>query len=146
MAEQADPAARWDDAYALGDTSRSWFQREPALSLRMLDARCGDHDPERRRSGRMVATQVTDGLHDDIRGQEPETDRHGPMPLDAIPGPVAVECSPALMSQSLVASGRSRSCPRAGCRVPGSPGRAPRGGVLRSLRRRLPSPPHWRRA
>ncbi len=38
MAEQGDPAARWDDAYALGDTSRSWFQREPALSLRMLDA------------------------------------------------------------------------------------------------------------
>ncbi|MFI5063192.1 MAG: hypothetical protein ACHP9Z_04330, partial [Streptosporangiales bacterium] len=38
MAEQGDPAAQWDDGYALGDTSRSWFQREPALSLRMLDA------------------------------------------------------------------------------------------------------------
>jgi hypothetical protein len=38
MAEQADPAALWDDAYALGDTSRSWFQPEPDLSLRMLGA------------------------------------------------------------------------------------------------------------
>ena len=38
MTGQADPAALWDDAYALGDTSRSWFQPEPALSLRMLDA------------------------------------------------------------------------------------------------------------
>jgi hypothetical protein len=46
---------------------------------------------------------------------------------------VADECCLALMSQSRVALGRSRSCPRAGCRVPGSLGRAPRGGVLRSL-------------
>lgn len=38
MAEQADPAALWDDAYALADTSRSWFQREPDMSLGMLDA------------------------------------------------------------------------------------------------------------
>lgn len=38
MAEQADPAALWDGAYARGDTSRSWFQPEPAPSLRMLDA------------------------------------------------------------------------------------------------------------
>jgi hypothetical protein len=38
MAQQADPAALWDGAYAPGDTSRSWFQREPGLSLRMLDA------------------------------------------------------------------------------------------------------------
>jgi hypothetical protein len=38
MAQQADPAALWNDAYALGDTSRSWFQREPDLSLRMLEA------------------------------------------------------------------------------------------------------------
>jgi hypothetical protein len=38
MAEQSHPAARSDDAYALGDTSRSWFQREPDMSLRMLDA------------------------------------------------------------------------------------------------------------
>lgn len=38
MAEQADLAALWDGAYALGDTGRSWFQPEPALSLRMLDA------------------------------------------------------------------------------------------------------------
>jgi hypothetical protein len=30
MAEQADPAALRDDAYALGATTRSWFQREPA--------------------------------------------------------------------------------------------------------------------
>lgn len=38
MAEQPDPVALWDEAYALGATSRSWFQQEPALSLRMLDA------------------------------------------------------------------------------------------------------------
>jgi hypothetical protein len=38
MAEQPDLVARWDEAYALGDTSRSWFQLEPASSLRMLDA------------------------------------------------------------------------------------------------------------
>lgn len=38
MAEQPDLAALWDKAYALGESSRSWFQQEPALSLRMLDA------------------------------------------------------------------------------------------------------------
>jgi SAM-dependent methyltransferase len=36
----AEPALtrHWDDAYARGDASRSWFQPEPVLSLRMLDA------------------------------------------------------------------------------------------------------------
>jgi hypothetical protein len=38
MTAKADLAALWDNAYALGETSRSWFQREPVLSLRMLDA------------------------------------------------------------------------------------------------------------
>lgn len=38
MAGDADPAAHWDDAYALGEATRSWFQQHPALSLRMLDA------------------------------------------------------------------------------------------------------------
>lgn len=39
MAEQDDDlAARWDEAYAQGDTSQGWFQPEPVLSLRMLDA------------------------------------------------------------------------------------------------------------
>jgi trans-aconitate methyltransferase len=37
MPAETDPAAPWDDAYALGDTSRSWFQPQPALSLQMLD-------------------------------------------------------------------------------------------------------------
>lgn len=31
-------AAHWDDAYAHGDTARSWFQQQPIMSLRMLDA------------------------------------------------------------------------------------------------------------
>lgn len=31
-------AAYWDDAYASGDASRSWFQQRPAMSLKMLDA------------------------------------------------------------------------------------------------------------
>lgn len=31
-------ASHWDDAYAHGDGTRSWFQRQPVLSLRMLDA------------------------------------------------------------------------------------------------------------
>ena len=30
-------AARWDDAYAQGDATRSWFQAAPELSLRMFD-------------------------------------------------------------------------------------------------------------
>jgi Methyltransferase domain len=38
MASEPDVAAHWDDAYALGETTRSWFQQHPALSLRMLDA------------------------------------------------------------------------------------------------------------
>jgi hypothetical protein len=59
---------------------------------------------------------------------------------------VAVEYSLALMPQSRVALGRSRSDPVAGCRVPVSPGRARRGQGLLSLRRRLPCPPHWRPA
>jgi hypothetical protein len=37
MGQQPDSAARWDDAYALGDDTRSWFQQRPTLSLRMLD-------------------------------------------------------------------------------------------------------------
>ena len=36
MREQ-DLAAHWDDAYALGDDTRSWFQQRPTVSLRMLD-------------------------------------------------------------------------------------------------------------
>lgn len=31
-------AAHWDDAYAQGETSRSWFETEPVMSLRMVDA------------------------------------------------------------------------------------------------------------
>ena len=38
MASEPALAGHWDDAYALGDASRSWFQPEPVLSLRMLDA------------------------------------------------------------------------------------------------------------
>jgi hypothetical protein len=38
MAANADLAGLWDDAYALSETGRSWFQPEPVLSLRMLDA------------------------------------------------------------------------------------------------------------
>lgn len=28
----------WDDAYAQGETTRSWFETEPVMSLRMIDA------------------------------------------------------------------------------------------------------------
>lgn len=28
----------WDDAYGQGETTRSWFQTEPVMSLRMIDA------------------------------------------------------------------------------------------------------------
>jgi hypothetical protein len=38
MEPQRDPAVHWDDAYAPGEGSRSWFQQHPALSLQMLDA------------------------------------------------------------------------------------------------------------
>ena len=38
MEPQRDPAVHWDDAYARGEGSRSWFQQHPALSLQMLDA------------------------------------------------------------------------------------------------------------
>ena len=38
MASEPALAGHWDDAYARGDASRSWFQPEPVLSLRMLDA------------------------------------------------------------------------------------------------------------
>lgn len=31
-------AVHWDDAYGQGETSRSWFQTEPVMSLRMIDA------------------------------------------------------------------------------------------------------------
>ena len=30
--------AHWDDAYAQGETSRSWFETDPVMSLRMIDA------------------------------------------------------------------------------------------------------------
>lgn len=34
----SDLASHWDDAYAQGETTRSWFEPEPAMSLRMIDA------------------------------------------------------------------------------------------------------------
>ncbi len=33
-----DLMTHWDAAYAQGDTTRSWFQEDPRMSLRMLDA------------------------------------------------------------------------------------------------------------
>jgi hypothetical protein len=38
MATEPELATHWDDAYAQGDTTRSWFQAAPEMSLRMLDA------------------------------------------------------------------------------------------------------------
>lgn len=38
MADQAEAAAHWDAAYAQGDDTRSWFEKQPDMSLRMLDA------------------------------------------------------------------------------------------------------------
>ena len=38
MADQAQAAAHWDDAYAQGDDTRSWFEQHPDTSLRMLDS------------------------------------------------------------------------------------------------------------
>ena len=39
MADQAQAAAQhWDAAYARGDDTRSWFEKNPRMSLRMLDS------------------------------------------------------------------------------------------------------------
>jgi trans-aconitate methyltransferase len=38
MADQTEAAARWDAAYAQGDGTRSWFEKHPDTSLRMLDS------------------------------------------------------------------------------------------------------------
>jgi hypothetical protein len=38
MADLAGAAAHWDAAYAHGDGTRSWFQQQPGLSLRMLES------------------------------------------------------------------------------------------------------------
>ena len=38
MADQAQAAAHWDAAYAQGDGTRSWFEKHPDMSLRMLDS------------------------------------------------------------------------------------------------------------
>jgi trans-aconitate methyltransferase len=38
MADHAQAAAHWDAAYAQGDDTRSWFEKHPAMSLRMLDS------------------------------------------------------------------------------------------------------------
>jgi hypothetical protein len=37
MAGEPDPARHWDDAYAQGAGTVSWFQLQPAMSLQMLD-------------------------------------------------------------------------------------------------------------
>ncbi len=34
----SDVATHWDDAYAQGETARGWFEAEPVMSLRMIDA------------------------------------------------------------------------------------------------------------
>ncbi|MFY9649503.1 hypothetical protein [Trebonia sp.] len=41
MADQAEAAAHWDAAYAQGDDARSWFEKHPDMSLRMLDSAGG---------------------------------------------------------------------------------------------------------
>jgi trans-aconitate methyltransferase len=38
MADRAEAAAHWDAAYARGDGTRSWFEKHPDMSLRMLDS------------------------------------------------------------------------------------------------------------
>ena len=38
MADQAEAAAHWDAVYAQGDGTRSWFEKRPDMSLRMLDS------------------------------------------------------------------------------------------------------------
>jgi hypothetical protein len=38
MADQAQAAAHWDDAYAQGADTRSWLEQHPDMSLRMLDS------------------------------------------------------------------------------------------------------------
>jgi trans-aconitate methyltransferase len=38
MTHQAQAAAHWDDAYAQGEDTRSWFEQHPDMSLRMLDS------------------------------------------------------------------------------------------------------------
>jgi trans-aconitate methyltransferase len=38
MTGQAQAASHWDDTYAQGDDTRSWFEEHPDMSLRMLDA------------------------------------------------------------------------------------------------------------
>jgi hypothetical protein len=37
MQTASAPAEHWDQAYGHGDATRSWFQREPSWSLRMID-------------------------------------------------------------------------------------------------------------
>ena len=38
MTGPATAAAHWDAAYAQGDGTRSWFEKHPGMSPRMLDA------------------------------------------------------------------------------------------------------------
>jgi hypothetical protein len=38
MSAHRDGVSHWDDVYAVGDASRSWFQTCPLMSLKMLDA------------------------------------------------------------------------------------------------------------
>lgn len=38
MAGEQDLAAHWDQAYVESEATRSWFQQQPGMSLRMLDA------------------------------------------------------------------------------------------------------------
>ena len=37
MADRAQAAAHWDAAYARGDDTRSWYEKHPHMSLRMLE-------------------------------------------------------------------------------------------------------------
>lgn len=38
MGSKPGASSHWDSAYAQGETTRSWFEQEPAMSLRMLAA------------------------------------------------------------------------------------------------------------
>ena len=55
MADQAEAAAHWDDAYTRHDRARSWIEEQPQMSLQMLGAFMPAYEAARSRVGTQSA-------------------------------------------------------------------------------------------
>jgi hypothetical protein len=86
MSTHRDGVSHWDDVYAGGDASRSWFQACPLMSLKMLDATGVTASDSLIDVGggasRLAGALLVVADHDGLAGQRRQ--RHGSQPNSRI--------------------------------------------------------------